>query len=217
MLIFFFALWVAELRITAPEQAMTILPMIYYTSSPLINVMHFALVALLLFILLGGLPILLAACWRAIRERRFRALALCLLGLVSPLCMIVLMVVALIVFEVTKLPRGTYTSVVLCLFFIGIGLSLALIIFAVQQVAPSRRITRYMFSLALVIPVIMLIGLAALLLGAVPVIQYAFAAGEVLFVVRQVVLILVMLAAFVFALFSLSKGFQATLEKQAGL
>lgn len=211
-MIFLAASFVGQVGIYRAEQTETLLPTLYYTASPLINVLHSSIYVLLLFILIGGLPILLAACWGAIKERKFSALFLCLLGLLSPLGVMILTIIAQMLLQKMGLSREFYTPVTLFILFIGIGLSLALIIFAVQRVEPNRHITRYVFALAIVIPLIMLVCLISLVLGIVPILDYALKMGEIQYIVQRVLLILIMCGAFIFTLTSLRTGFRARQE-----
>lgn len=201
-LIFFVAWFAAQLRIKVPGHPIALSSSFVYTSSPLVNIIHSVSYILPLFLLLGGLPILLAACWRALQARNMRAFFFCLLGLISPFVIPVLAVV------VTAGTASIWSSLVGV--FLGLGISLALIVFSVQRITPSRRVTHYALSLAILIPLVMLIGLIALLFGVFPSLVTPFATGDSIFyVIREDLLILIMIVALSFSLISLKKGMQA--------
>ncbi len=201
-LIFFVAWFLAQLHVTVPGQPEALSSSFSYTPSLLVNIIHSVSYILPLLLLLGGLPILLAACWQALKARNFRALLFCLLGLISPLVIPILAFVG----------AAGVTSIWPFLFcaFSGLGISLALIIFSVQRVTPSRRITHYALSLAVSIPLIMLVGLVALLFGLSPSLVTPFATGDsIVYVIREDLLILIMIVTLSLSLISLKKGIQA--------
>lgn len=201
-IIFFVAWFVAQFHVTVPGQPMALFNSFSYTPSLLINIIHAVTYILPLFILLGGLPILLSACWQALQTRNVRAFLLCLLGLVSPF------VTALLPFVLVVGIASVWVSLVSL--FVGSGISIALICFSIQRVAPSRRITHYALSLATLIPLVMVIGLVALLLGVFPSLVTLFTTGASIFsVLREDLLILIMIVALSCALISLKKAFQA--------
>src|SRR5262249_13531800 len=115
--IFFIAWFIAQLRIVGQplvilgmfsytseshivEQPLAIFGMLSYTSGPLLlNTVHTFSYILVALILLGGLPILLAALWQALRTRNHRAFWLGLLGLISPLLAVILTIIYILVTE----------------------------------------------------------------------------------------------------------------------
>lgn len=184
-----------------------VFPSLSFTDPLSATITHSISYLLLIFMLLGGLPILLAACWQALKERKLLTLLFCLLGLISPV--------------VTGIIALTFTSLGLFLPFsivIGLGLSLALITFSVQRVAPSQRVTHYALSLATAIPLVMLLGLATLMLKVIPSLFTLFVAGGSLFyILREDLLILLMGGTLVLILVSLKKGFDAKRVMQNSL
>lgn len=209
-LIFFFAWFVAQLHIVVPNQPKTLTSSFVHTTSWPVNIIHSISYILLLFILLGGLPILLATCWKAVQTRNIRVLLLCILGVFSPLVAAFLSLLSLDVWERTLLHGSLAVSLALCIFFVGLNVSLALLFSAVQRVAPSRRITYYVLWLARLVPFIMFTGLATLLFELLPSFTDIPMAGDTIFyMLRQVLLILVMIATLAFAVISLKKGLQA--------
>ena len=197
-LIFFIAWFVAQLRIVVFGQPQTLFSGFTYTSSPIVNTMHSISCALPLLLLFGGFPILLAACWQAARERNFRLLLRCLLSLLSPLLIVILPLILTIV----HLDNGWS---LLFAAFVGLGLSLWLIIFSTQRVAPSRRITHYALTIATLVPIAMLVGLVALLLGFLSFIVPSISENSLVYILREALLTLIMLAAFLFTLISLKR------------
>jgi hypothetical protein len=206
-LVFFVSWFVVQARFTAdPYQPPGIFARGFsYTSSPLVNIIHSISSLLLLLILCGGLPILLAACWQALKRRKFGALLFCLLGLISPL-IIGIIAIAVSISSIWFLPFSI---------IIGLIISLALITFSIEHVTPSRRVTHYAFSLATLIPLVMLVGLAALLFRVVPPLVTLFLAGDIFYVLREDLLILIMLGTLILSLVSLKKSFQAKRAIQA--
>jgi membrane-bound ClpP family serine protease len=89
---------------------------------------------------------------------------------------------------------------------IGLSISLAFISFSVERVTPSWRITHYALSFAVLIPLVMLVGLATLLVGFIPSIVTLFLAGDSII---YIFLILIMVGALFFSFVSLQRGFQA--------
>ncbi|GCE05220.1 hypothetical protein KDAU_25490 [Dictyobacter aurantiacus] len=201
-LLFFAAWFVVQLHVHAPDEPRILLS--FLSLSPghlLVNLVRFVTGLLLLTLALGGLPLLLAACWKAVQNRNGSALFLCLLGLVSPIVTLVLVILI-------QVPLLVAPFVILA----GLLVDLALIFFAVQHVAPSRRVTSYALHLALLIPLIMLIGLATLLPAILP--SFSDPGNDPFYVMREGSLFLIMGATFVCALVALKQGFQArqTLE-----
>jgi hypothetical protein len=171
-----------------------------FTASPFLNILPSVSRLLPLFILLGGLPILLAACWQALKGRKVRPLFFCLLSLISPL-----LITSIIAIKIS--PIGGFLAPFSIV--IGLGLSLALIAFSVKHVTPSQRITHYALFLATGLPLVMLIGLTTLLLKVIPSLVMLFLTGDISYVLRTNLLILIMIGAFLFSLNSLKKAFQA--------
>lgn len=204
-LIFSAAWFVAQLRVSEAFGQPTALFGGITTPSLLVNTIHSVFYILLLLILLGGLPILLSACWNALRLRKFLTLFLCLLGLISPL---VTAVLTFLSWGWSSVNTSTWIALSVC--FIGLSVDLALIFFAIQRVVPSTRITHYAFYLAMLIPLIIFTGLVTLLFGILPSFAIAFMTGGATFyMLRQGLLILIMVVAFSCALVSLRKSFQA--------
>jgi hypothetical protein len=191
VLAFFVAWYPSQFFITANNTPATMVLTrgFMFTPSPLVNIIHVVSYLLLLLFLLGGLPILLAACWQALKARNFPSLLFCLLGLASPLIAVVM---SFIVIYVSR------TALSLPIIIIGQCISVAFTIFSIQRVVPSQRITHYSLFLATLIPVVMLIGLVALLT------QYQ--AGDFL---HEYLRILVMLVALAFSIISLKNSMQA--------
>jgi hypothetical protein len=171
-----------------------------FLSSPfsLLNLLHDISYFLPLFVLFGGLPILLAAIVQAWRGRKVRTLLFCLLGLISPL---IAVIGILMLF-----PYGFLTPFSI---LIGLLASLVFITFSVERVSPSWHITRYALALATCIPVVMLLSLVALLLLVVPSLVTLGLSGDISYVLREDLLLLIMGGMLIFSLLSLKKGFQA--------
>ncbi len=208
-LIFLVAWFVIQFHFVdfAPGQPRTLAQGFLYTSSLPVNIIHSVAYLLPLSLLLGGLPILLAAIVRALQERKVRALFFCLLSLISPLVM------GIIAFRLSDIWWFTPFSVV-----IGLGISLAFIAFSVGHVTPSRRVTHYALSLAPVIAVVMRVGLATLLWKVIPSLVALFQTGDAIFYVfREDLLILIMIGALGISFLSLQKGFQARRTMQGVL
>lgn len=176
-------------------------------TDPLATIITRSISHILLFLILaGGLPILLAACWQAVKERKFLVLLLCLLSLISP---------PIAVFASMAINMGSLWQFLPFSMVIGLGLSLAFITFSVQHVAPSRRVTHYALSLATVIPLVMLIGLTTLMIKVIPSLFALVMAGEsLLYILREDLLILLMGATLVLIIISLKKGFEAKRVRQ---
>ncbi|HEX4207725.1 MAG TPA: hypothetical protein VHZ51_26710 [Ktedonobacteraceae bacterium] len=210
-LIFFTAWYVVQRHIGIPDQPESLFSgFSYQSSSLLVNIVHSISYILLLLILLGGLPILLAACWKAVKARNLRALLLCLVALISPLVAPFLMMMFVSFFEMGIIQGGAYPELLLFGLFFGLYISLALIFFAVQRVAPSRLVTHYVLYLATLLPLVMLVGLAALPFGLLPSIAASFTAPrETSYIIRLGLLTLVMLVTFALSIISLKKAFQA--------
>lgn len=212
-LIFAAAWFVAQLRVSPLLGQPLVLFGSLSTPSLLVNIIHSVSYILLLLILLGGLPILLAACWNALKTRNFLTLFLCLLSLISPLITVVL---AFLFWSLSSASASTWTALSVC--FIGLCVDIAFIFFATRHVAPSQHITHYAFYLATLIPLIMIIGLVTLLFGILPYFTAAFVTGgATLYMLRQGLLVLIMVVALFFSLTALKKGFQAKRDMQPGL
>lgn len=167
---------------------------------------------LLLLLLLGGLPVLLAACWEALKARHYPALFLTLVGLLSPF------VTALFALVPFVIPLNAVTDVLTVwweftlIAFFGLGVDLALLFFAIQQVPPHRRITHYALYPATVVPFVMLVGLVALIVWTTP-----FLIAEVPFdfpaaisdILQQILMFLIMGIALFFTSRSLVRGYRA--------
>jgi hypothetical protein len=189
-LAFFLAWYAAQFYITAEHYTSIVLIRGFmFTPSLLVNIIHIVSYLLLLLFMLGGLPILFAACWQALKARNFRSLLFCLLGLASPLIAVVM---TFIIAYVSGTSPTTFKIIV------GLCISVAFTIFSIQRVAPSQRVTHYSLFLATLIPVVMLIGLVALLT------QYQV--GDFL---HEYLRIVVMLVAFAFSIISLKNSIQA--------
>lgn len=198
-LIFFVAWLVVQGHFADPGQPRVLFRSLSASQPLSSNIIHSVSYLLPLFVLFGGLPILLAACWQALKRRKAGSLLLCLLGLISPL---VTMIIAIEIF-----PAWGYVTPFSMV--AGLGLSLALIALAVKRVLPSRRITHYALYLATVIPLVMLIGLAVLLSKVIPSLLTLFLTGDVFYVIREDLLILIMLGTLFLVLISLKRGLQA--------
>jgi hypothetical protein len=168
---------------------------------PLVSFVHLITYILLLSIILGGLPILLAACWRALRAGSWGTLFFCLMGLVSPLVTIVL--------------AAFFIEARFFVMIAGLAVDLALIFFAVQRTAPSKRITSYALYLAGLIPLAMFTGLIVLLPQAIS--TFGMPGDDDFYVMREMLMFLIMAAMLVYALVALQKGFQAKHALQAPL
>jgi hypothetical protein len=204
-IIFLFVWIVAGVRLPGPH-ALIVFPS-FNASPSIVNSIHIISLFLLALILLGGLPILLAAGWRALRTRNFLALFLCLLGFISPFVALILTILFISFLSgVLNIWSGSaYIIVTTLVGCICMGLSVTFIVFAVQRVIPSRRITQYAFYLATLIPLVMLIGLVLLSIGIFP---YLISVDPS-YLIRQGILDLIMVATLVFSLYSLKNSFQA--------
>ncbi|HEY4385153.1 MAG TPA: hypothetical protein VGN34_11870, partial [Ktedonobacteraceae bacterium] len=90
-LIFFAAWYIVQTHVLMDNQPMVIFNFFSFPPDSLrVSFVHLITCILLLSIVLGGLPILLAACWKALKTGNWGALFFCLLGLVSPLATILL-------------------------------------------------------------------------------------------------------------------------------
>ncbi len=209
-LVFFVALFVAQRYLTNSSQVKSLLGSLSVTAaSPLLSIVHSAVLVLPLLALLGGLPIVLVACWKALKARKVGTLLLCLLGLVSLPTAVVLGLVSFSFLEGTALRGFVATSLSLCIFFAGLGASLLLVSAGVHLVAPDRRVTHTVFPLTVLIPVVMIVGLLGLLVSVLSTPEALFATGDTGLVMRQGALILVMAGACSCAFVALKKGFEA--------
>jgi hypothetical protein len=203
-LIFFVAWFVVQGHFADPGQP-RILFQFLSSPFPLLNILHAISYFLPLFVLFGGLPILLAAIVQAWQGRKVRTLLFCLLGLISPLIVVII---------VLKLSPGSDFFTPFSI-LIGLLASLVFITFSVERVSPSWRITHYAFALATCIPVVMILSLVALLLLVVPSLVTLGLSGDVFYVLREDLLLLIMGGMLIFSLLSLKKGFQAKRAMQA--
>ncbi len=208
-IIFFFASLIAE------ACASSMINTNMYISLSLYSLLENVLFILPLFILLGGLPMLLATSWKAWQARNLRVLLLLLSGLLCP---------SITVFLILHLLRtGLNDPWLASLYILILGINLAaLISFAVQSIPSGRRVTHLTLYLATPLPVIMLVGLALVLLRIVP----AFTTGRITsyymdnqgYVVYTMFLtFLIMIVTFSFVLVSLLRGFQAKQHTQPAL
>jgi hypothetical protein len=181
---------------------------------PLYNLAHYSPLLLIPFILLNGLPIFIATGWRALTTRTYHALLFLLLSLLCP---------AIIAFVSAhwsiEIGDAWWNAFLLLLVPITNALFLHM---AVQSVQPSRRVTYTSLYLAAPLSLIMLAicialfcyALPALMTGnAIPFITslpwpYIWISFSTLCLV-VVPMFLIMLAACIFSLVSLLKGFQA--------
>lgn len=96
--------------------------------------------------------------------------------------------------------------------FLGLGVDLALLFFAIQQVPPHRRITHYALYPTTVVPFVMLVGLVALIVWTTP---FLIAAGTdnflaaLPYIIQQVLMFLIMAIALFFTSLSLVRGYRA--------
>ena len=207
--IIFFLSWSITMTHTIAYKMYVFNTMHYQPSLLLMHLMTSIFYLLLAFILLGGLPILLAACWKALRTRNFRGLLLCILGLISPFVSTFLIILFYILFDRITGISSSFGSLSISV-FIGIDISLALIFFAIQHVAPSRIITHASLYLAALLPLVMLISLIAISLWILPYIIAAFTlGGATTYLLKQGLLLFIMIVAFSFCLVSLLNSFQA--------
>ncbi|GCE29943.1 hypothetical protein KDA_54270 [Dictyobacter alpinus] len=170
-----------------------------HNSSLFTNIVSAVSCLLPLLILLGGLPILLAACWQALRKREFLSLLFCLLSLISP--------IAVLVIALSRPYTWFFTPFGILL---GLVISLAFITYAVQKLTPSRRVTQYALLLATLNPLVMVIGLVALLLRIFPTLATLLMAGDsLLYIIRDDLLVFIMIGTLLLSLLALKKGFQA--------
>ncbi|EFH84328.1 hypothetical protein [Ktedonobacter racemifer] len=227
--IFFFIAWLVEqahanivgeqtqMKALFPYNLSTILD----PTSPILSKFIAAnLYTLPILILLGGLPLLLAACWRALKGKNLRALLLCLLALVSPILAVTIPVAFPFLLYIAgfrgSIPVLDSTWGVLIAFAICMGLSVAFIVSTIKRMEPSRRITHYALYVALVLTVAMLSGFVTLLIATLPTIfNVSTAPGdEMAYAARHILLLLVMVATTGTAIYSLFHAFQAKQSEQ---
>src|SRR5579863_4429214 len=167
---------------------------------------------LLLLLLLGGLPVLLAACWEALKARHYSALFLSLVGLLSPFVTALFALVPFVIPSNAGADVQTMLWEFTLIAFFGLGVDLALLFFAIQQVPPHRRITHYALYPATVVPFVMLVGLVTLIIWTTP---FLIAAGTLDFlaalpyILQEVLMFLIMAIALFFTSLSLVRGYQA--------
>lgn len=167
---------------------------------------------LLLLLLLGGLPVLFAACWEALKARHYPALFLTLVGLLSPLVTALFALVPFVIPYNAGADVQTIWWEFTLIGFLGLGVDLALLFFAIQQVPPHRRITHYALYPATVVPFVMLVGLVALIIWMSP---SLIAAGTFNFpvalpyIIHEVLMFLIMAIALFFTSLSLVRGYKA--------
>lgn len=201
-LMFFAAWYMVQSRVLVLHTSLALFNFLSFPSdSLLVSFVHLITCILLLSIVLGGLPILLAACWRALRAGNWEVLFVCLVGLISPFVTLVLL--AFFVEE-----RFFVT-------FVGLAVNIALVCFAVQRTAPSKRVTSYALYLAVLIPLAMFIGLVALLPQATS--TFNIPGNDAFYVIRETLMFLIMGATLIYSLVALQRGFQAKRALQAPL
>lgn len=170
---------------------------------------------LLLLLLIGGLPVLLAACWEAFKARHYPALFLALVGLLSPFVTALFALVPLVIPSNAGADVQTMLWEFTLIAFFGLGVDLALLFFAIQQVPPHRRITHYALYPATVVPFVMGVGLVALIAWTTP---FLIAAGTLDFlaampyIIHQVLMLLIMAIALFFTSRSLVRGYRAKIS-----
>lgn len=172
---------------------------------------------LLTLILIGGLPLLLATCWQALKERKLLLLLCCLLALVSPVLAVVLTGITLFVaIMLLHIPGISSPWVALIIFVIYMGLSMAFIVSTIKRMEPSRHITHYALYVALVLTVAMLSGFVTLLIATLPTIfNVSTAPGdEISYTARHLFLLLIMIVTTGIAIKSLIHAFQTRQSAQ---
>lgn len=227
--IFFFIAWLVEqahaniageqtqMKVLSPYNLSTILDP---TSPILPRFIATSLYTLPILILLGGLPLLLAACWQALKGKNLRALLLCLLALVSPILAVAIPIFLPFLFFKAGYRGGIpvlYSNWgVLIVFTICMGLSVAFIVSTIKRMKPSRRITHYALYVALVLTVAMLSGFVTLLIATLPTIFNASTApgDEMAYAARHILLLLVMVVTIGIAIKSLINAFQTRQSAQ---
>lgn len=174
--------------------------------SHLVVIAHYGLPLLLLSLLLGGLPILLATAWKGLQAQTYSVLLFLCLGFMCPL---------LPIFLVVSFGNAIDIAWVLSLCFVSLSLGLTLICIAIQRVTPGRRVTHSALYLATPLPLIMLVGCASLLFCVLPAFttgstaSYLMNRGFLFWFSSLCLMLLIMTATCSFSLFSLLKGFQA--------
>ncbi|GHO79034.1 hypothetical protein KSD_68050 [Ktedonobacter sp. SOSP1-85] len=225
--IFFFIAWLVEQAhanmiinhrgVLFPYDLSTILDP---TSPILSRFIAASLYTLPILILLGGLPLLFAAGWRALKGKNLRALLLCLLALVSPILTVAIPVAFLFLLYRAgfkgSIPVLDSNWGILTDFAICIGLSVAFIVSTIKRMEPSRRITHYALYVALGLTVVMLSSFVTLLIAAVPtLVGISTAPGdEIAYTARHLLLLLVMVVTIGIAIKSLIHAFQARQSTQ---
>ncbi|HEY6406579.1 MAG TPA: hypothetical protein VIY29_03815 [Ktedonobacteraceae bacterium] len=167
---------------------------------------------LLLLLLLGGLPVMLAACWGALKARHYPALFLSLVALLSPL---VTALFALVPF-VIPYNIGADVQIIAWEFtlisYLGLGVDLVLLFFAIQQVPPHQRITHFALYPAMVVPFVMAVGLVALIIWTAPFLITAGTLnfpGALPYIIHEVLMFLIMGIALFFTILTLAKEYKA--------
>ncbi|GHO61906.1 hypothetical protein KSC_007980 [Ktedonobacter sp. SOSP1-52] len=175
-----------------------------------------SLYTLPILILLGGLPLLLAAGWQALKGKNPRSLLRCLLALVSPILAVVLTVSSTFLLSKTGNPAFISTWGILTVFAICMGLSLTFMVSTIKRMEPSRRITHYALYVALGLTVVMLSSFVTLLIAAVPtLVGVSTAPGdEIAYTGRHLLLLLVMVVTIGIAIKSLIHAFQTRQSTQ---
>jgi hypothetical protein len=174
----------------------------------------YASLLLALLILLGGLPMLLATIWQAVKARKYHVLLLLGLGL---------MPAAITVFLLEFFGGGISIAWVMALMLMSSALSMALMWLVIQNVAPSRRVTHLAFYIATPLPLIMLFCCASVLFYMLSAIA---ASGFTSYLTNErgffwfstlCLMFLIMAVTCSFSLFSLLSGFQARRATQQAL
>jgi hypothetical protein len=166
----------------------------------------YASLLLVLLILLGSLPMLLATSWKALKARKYHVL------LFLWLC---LMPSAIIFFLIEFFGGGMSIAWVIALMLVSSALSMALMCMVIQNVTPSRRVTHLVLYVATPLPLFMLVGCASILFYVVSAIttgsitSYLLNERYFFWFSTLCLMFLIMVVTCSFSLFSLLKGFQA--------
>lgn len=219
--IFFFIAWVTEQ--TRINHVHSIVPYPIDSSSDvassiLAQVLTSTFYILPTLIVLGGLPLLLAACWQNLKGKNLRALLLCLLALVSPIVVVIIPVAILYTMAYLRASSPILGNawVILAIFTVSMGLSVAFIVSTIKRVEPNRYITHYALYIALGLTVVMLSSFVTLLIATLPTIfNVSTAPGdEMAYAARHILLLLVMVATTGTAIYSLFHAFQVKQSEQ---
>ncbi|GHO57366.1 hypothetical protein [Ktedonobacter robiniae] len=209
--IFFFLAWIVEqTRIIHTIIPSTTLFNFSSASPTLMQCLAYGFYILLVLILLGGLPLLLAACWQALKGKNYRFLLLCLLALVSPILATIVTIASTILFFRSGIAGFTSSWVELVVFAICMGLSVTFIISTIKRIEPIRLITHYALYVALILTLAMLIGVVTLLIAFLPtLVNFSTVPGdEISYPARHLLLLLVMIVTTGVAIKSLINAFQ---------